>query len=326
MRRDVAISLHDVPLEKTADIFINLAEQWDGKDRTYLEAIGLGLVKQEAAFWKLLKQHQKVSSTNWSAEFARFTWRLHPEEALPLLAKRALDKSLNEKERRLAIDTIAFVRSPKAPRTMLEVFKTAKGADKAYVEMWFTKRYQGGEWESLLPMAEVEKAGAVTRPKKLTFITLPKKPRKEKLPSKESILKLEGDTTRGKAIAARCVMCHEMGKQGAKYGPTLNGWGPTRSREEILLAIIDPDAAIAHGFDGSRLELRNKKHIDGLIIDQNDIYVTIQSTGGVMQKVPTHMVKTITPLDRTLMFYPSQLGLKDPQDFADIVDYVKVLK
>lgn len=326
VRRDVAISLHDVPLEKTADIFLKLADQWDGKDRTYLEAIGLGLVKQEATFWKLLKEHQKVSDAKWSPEFARFTWRFHPEEALPYLEKRALDPSLTAEDRLLAIDTIAFVRGPEAPKTMLSVFKKAKGSDKDYVEMWFKKRYRGGEWESLMPVAIVEEAGAVTQPVKLKYITLPDPPKNKKLPSPESILALDGDAKKGKAVAARCVMCHEIDNKGAKYGPALNGWGSQRSKEETLLAIMDPDAGIAHGFDGSRIRLKNKKHIDGLIIDKDKRYVTIQSTGGVTQKVPTQVIKEITPLERSLMFYPSQLGLNKAQDFADLVEYLRSLK
>jgi cytochrome c1 len=44
--------------------------------------------------------------------------------------------------------------------------------------------------------------------------------------------------------------------------------------------------------------------------------------GGQIQTIPQKRVKEIKLLERSLMFYPSQLGLTD-QSVADIVEYLK---
>ena len=43
VRREVAVALRDMPLEKIQNIAVDLASQYDGQDRYYLEALGLAL-------------------------------------------------------------------------------------------------------------------------------------------------------------------------------------------------------------------------------------------------------------------------------------------
>ena len=42
VRREVALSLRDVPAEQSLHLLIELAKGYDGKDRSYLEAWGIG--------------------------------------------------------------------------------------------------------------------------------------------------------------------------------------------------------------------------------------------------------------------------------------------
>ena len=51
VRRDVALSMRNLPAAKSAPILIAVAKGWDGTDKNYLEAIGLGAANQENAVW-----------------------------------------------------------------------------------------------------------------------------------------------------------------------------------------------------------------------------------------------------------------------------------
>ena len=55
VRREVALSLRDQPAEKSLDLLVELARGYDGQDRTYLEALGTGATKKEAALYDRLR-------------------------------------------------------------------------------------------------------------------------------------------------------------------------------------------------------------------------------------------------------------------------------
>ena len=46
VRREVALSLRDVPAEKALDVLVEIARGYDGQDRSYLEALGTGATEE----------------------------------------------------------------------------------------------------------------------------------------------------------------------------------------------------------------------------------------------------------------------------------------
>ena len=91
VRREVALSLRDEPAEKSLDLLVELARGYDGQDRTYLEALGTGATKKEAALYDRLRAEPGAKSDPlaWDATFARLAWRLHVPAAVPDLLARA---------------------------------------------------------------------------------------------------------------------------------------------------------------------------------------------------------------------------------------------
>ena len=63
VRRDVALSLRDLPAAKTKHIFAKLAPQVDITDKNAVEAIGLGAANQESEIWLAIKEAMKPGST-----------------------------------------------------------------------------------------------------------------------------------------------------------------------------------------------------------------------------------------------------------------------
>ena len=61
----------------------------------------------------------KDDPLTWPPAFARIAWRLHVPAAVPDLTARAQSSKLSLADRRLAIDTLAFVNDPAASKAML---------------------------------------------------------------------------------------------------------------------------------------------------------------------------------------------------------------
>src|SRR5690606_5744071 len=78
VRREVALSLRDVPLESCREIILALAEGYDGVDRWYLEALGIAADGKEEALYPLLRARLgSADPAKWDARFAGIAWRLH---------------------------------------------------------------------------------------------------------------------------------------------------------------------------------------------------------------------------------------------------------
>ena len=122
VRREVALSMRDQPAAAAMDILVDIARGFDGQDRTYLEALGTGATGKEPALYERLRRELGVKDdpTTWSASFARIAWRLHVPAAVPDLTARARSSKLSLADRRLAIDTLAFINDPAASTAMIE--------------------------------------------------------------------------------------------------------------------------------------------------------------------------------------------------------------
>jgi hypothetical protein len=81
---------------KAAELWAELALQHDGRDRWYLEALGIGEKGNEGA---CLKAWLKKAGDAWKAPAGRdIVWRSRAPEAADLLAKLVLDPKVPESE------------------------------------------------------------------------------------------------------------------------------------------------------------------------------------------------------------------------------------
>ncbi len=326
IRRDAALSMRGLDAKTAAPVLIAVAQGYDGKDKNYLESIGLGAENHEAAIWlEIKKVLGSENPSNWTDHFARITWRLWPSTAIADLKARALDAQLSVEKRLFALESLSFIDDKKAAKALISIANT-KGttANSNTVTMqaafWLLRRGIGA-WHNFNIMPELKKLG-IYNPENFTpqIITVPK-PAKETSFTTADVLALKGNAERGKAAMMRCIMCHEVNGSGIAYGPSLKGWGKTQTKEIIANSIINPSADIAHGYTGYVAYLKDKSQIHGLMISNSDPTI-IQSTGGVTQMIPKSLIKTTGPLKRSLMLSADQLGLQ-AQDVADIVEYMK---
>jgi putative membrane-bound dehydrogenase-like protein len=97
VRRECAIALRHCKSPDAADLWAELAMQHDGKDRWYLEALGIGADKQWDSFFGAWLAK---ASDNWTSAAGRdIVWRSRAKAAIPLLAKLILDPATKPEDR-----------------------------------------------------------------------------------------------------------------------------------------------------------------------------------------------------------------------------------
>jgi putative membrane-bound dehydrogenase-like protein len=325
VRREVALSCRNLPLEESRDQLVKVAGQFDGNDRTYLEAFGTGASGKEAGTYEAVKAAMgNDDPLKWSDAFAWIAWRLHPQQSIADLLARALSDQLSESDRKLAMTAIAFNDSREAADAMQEIAAQEKSPLKS-TAMWWLLNRSGNLWVNHDLMPKLKSRG-IYDPDTIVLqeIVAPDpKGIPQTLPEVAEIAKLQGDASKGKTTAQRCIMCHQIESSGIEYGPTLTGFGKTQTREVLIDAIVNPSSGIAHGYDGTEIKTKDGKVIHGLLIKNSNPFI-IQSTGGVTQIVPAKQIASRKNLDRSLMLSAEQLGLT-AQDVADIVAYLKTI-
>jgi putative membrane-bound dehydrogenase-like protein len=321
VRRDVALSLRDLPAAKTLDILVDVARGYDGQDRTYLEALGTGATGKEAQLYERLRRDLgKDDPLAWSPAFARLAWRLHVPAAVPVLSVRAQSDKLPLADRKLALDTLAFISDPAASKAMLAL-ADPKSTLREPATWWLLNR-MSNDWKDH-DLRPALKAAGIYDPETIALreIVTPKPAADAPELAIDEVLKLTGDAARGKNTATRCLMCHAVEGTGAELGPALDGWARGKSDEVIARAIVRPSAEVAQGYDGMELTTKDGLRIQGLLIKEGDPLM-MRSMGGVTQIIPADRVASRRRMSESLMMSAAQLGLS-AQDVADLVAFLR---
>jgi putative membrane-bound dehydrogenase-like protein len=324
VRREVALTMRDVPVQNSLDILVKIARQFDGKDRSYLEAFGLGCTHKESEVYAALYKIMGGAPETWSDAFAWIAWRLHPEQAVNDLKARVLSTNLNNDQRKLMLTALAFVPSRDAAGAMLEVAHEKDFPMHDLAQWWLLNR-KGNDWRGYGVEAGMKALG-IYDPEKVKLVAVEMPPEIKdapKLPSVAEIAKLQGDAKRGENAVAVCYACHRIGKNGIEFGPELTTFGKQQTTEVLVEAIALPSATISHGFEGSEVKTKDGLTITGMVLSSGDPLI-MKCMGGLVQTVPKSRIESVTHLTKSLMYEPAQLGLT-PQTIADIVAYLKSL-
>ncbi len=319
IRVEAAQAMRNRSFDEARDVLVAVAAKYDGKDRSYLESLGIGAGHNTEELWKAVGQKlQPGEPAQWSDTFALLTWRLMPEAAVPSLKIRATAANLTPQQRKLAVDSIAFIKSKASAEALMDL--AAEASPVRDQCLWWLRNRSEGEWASLNLKPELEKRGLIEKEIPLVEMIVPAKPESTKFTLAE-VMALQGNASRGKVAAGRCIMCHKIDQAGPDYGPALKGFGSRQPPEVVARSIVDPSFDISHGFEGTAINLKDGKWIDGHIISDGDPVVII-ATGGVTQRVPKKQIASRKDMDRSLMFGADQLGMS-AQDVADVVEWLK---
>lgn len=128
VRRDVAIAIRGNDSQAAADIWTELALQYDGQDRWYLEALGIGAdLNRDLYFNTWLK---KVG-TDWNKPANRdIVWRSRSKSAMPLLAR--LIASADDKEMLRYFRAFDFHTDPSKQKVLTDLITTSSDLKLLY--------------------------------------------------------------------------------------------------------------------------------------------------------------------------------------------------
>ncbi len=318
LRREAALSCRDVPAAQSLSILVDVAKGFDGKDRSYLDALGIGATGKTEELYAAVAKDAGAPEA-WSDASAWIAWRLSAVASVPALKARCLSSSVSAAHKKLAMDALAFVQDKTSADAMLEVAK-AEGFPHKALAIWWLLNRMNNEWKDFGVREAVKTAGiydadkVVIQPMPSPAFPAPS----GKLIAAEAA-KLTGNAEAGKTRVAVCYTCHHIGSQGADFGPDLTMFGKTQPKEVVIEAIIDPSKDISHGFEASKV-VTDVGDIDGIVLSSSDP-VIVKSMGGIVQMIPKSKVKKISRIRTSLMFPAEMMGL-DHQALADIAAYL----
>lgn len=162
VRREVAISMRDIPLSKCKSIILKLIDRLDSEDQAYLNAISIALQGKQDEFYTILIKHYNLNSEDskeWSPQLVAIVNEIHPAEAVVPIAKRIRDNTLSVQERKKSLVTLAFIPSKKAANAMIHLQQNQVESHELnnLVQWWLIFR-KSNDWNSFLRQWKVDKA------------------------------------------------------------------------------------------------------------------------------------------------------------------------
>jgi putative membrane-bound dehydrogenase-like protein len=119
VRRECAIALRHNNSNEAAKLWAALAQQHDGKDRWYLEALGIGADKQEDKFFSAWLNSV---GAKWNTPGGRdIVWRSRSPKAAGLLAKLASSKEIADVEKLRYVRALDYIKGPEKEAALAEI-------------------------------------------------------------------------------------------------------------------------------------------------------------------------------------------------------------
>ncbi len=147
VRREIALMLQDPtkmlpayaypaqvqPSAEWLDAMATLASQYDGKDRWYLEALGIAARGREDALYARLKAQ---TTPRPAGQMGQLVWEMRPKAAIPDLVATLNSASAPAADKTVALDTLGNMEWPEATRAV-ETFILASATPPALAEHAF---------------------------------------------------------------------------------------------------------------------------------------------------------------------------------------------
>lgn len=127
VRRECAILLRHLKTPEAAGLWTTLAQQYDGKDRWYLEALGIGADRQWDNFFKAYIA--AVGDVLKDQASKDITWRARTDEAVPYIAKMAGENNVPLAQRLKYFRALDFNTGPAKSALLLKMIESNMAKD-----------------------------------------------------------------------------------------------------------------------------------------------------------------------------------------------------
>lgn len=129
VRRQCALALHHNVSPDAAALWVTLASKYDGRDRWYLEALGIGADRQWDKFFPAYAASMRDSLQGTAAR--DIIWRARTDKAAPYIASLASDRTVPLKERLRYFRAFDFNSGPAKSGFLLAMIGNTENYDTA---------------------------------------------------------------------------------------------------------------------------------------------------------------------------------------------------
>jgi putative heme-binding domain-containing protein len=138
----------------------------------------------------------------------------------------------------------------------------------------------------------------------------------------EPALRLEASSERGKILFVKhCAGCHLLEAQGHVVGPDLLGALGNKTRESILVDILDPNREVDPRYINYVVVTKAGRTLTGIISSESSSSITFKRAEGIEETVLRSDIAEIQGTGKSLM--PENLEDQlSPQDLADVMGYL----
>ncbi|MEM7146278.1 MAG: PVC-type heme-binding CxxCH protein [Verrucomicrobiota bacterium] len=138
----------------------------------------------------------------------------------------------------------------------------------------------------------------------------------------DALASLEGDPAQGESIfATNCSACHKIDGQGVDVAPDISDVR-IKPPEAILSDILDPNRVVETRWSAVAVETTNGLAVTGIVDAETPDALTLKMQGGLTQSIPRNEIKTLTPLNQSLMPVGLEAAITKEQ-MAHLIAYLK---
>jgi putative heme-binding domain-containing protein len=257
------------------------------------------------------------------------------------LLKRATH-NMDEEAVMAALKTLSKAGSREAMETMQDIITdrsvdlaTRQEAVKMLGTGWMEAEYllnmvkSGKLSKELEPTAAVALSGTYRkdiRQEALKYLSTVNTTGGKALPSIAVLAKQSGDAAAGKKVfSSVCATCHQIGQEGARFGPGLSQIGNKLTKEALYISILHPDAGISFGYEGFMFTLKDGSKQVGVIASETEDAIEIVLPGGVKKNYAKSEIASRKTMENSLMPANLQLAMSQ-QDLINLVEYLYAQK
>jgi quinoprotein glucose dehydrogenase len=137
-----------------------------------------------------------------------------------------------------------------------------------------------------------------------------------------------GDPDRGRAIfyegeGSQCIRCHVYNDIGGNAGPRLNGVASRLSREQLMEALIKPNARLAPGYGMITVETSDGKIIAGILEEETNSSLKMRSGDDAPMIIKKEQINKRTNGNSGM---PEMRYLLNKKEIRDVVAFLATLK
>ncbi len=158
VRREALLALRDADPAEARPLIYELARQYDGKDRFYLEAIGIAVGHHDKARRQIILADFEKEFPEWNDKVADLVWELQPPGMMQALGRRLMDRALTAEQRARIVDILAASEDPAAGQTAIGLLQAHVPAVVRTRVIDHLEKYLGGRWAPLRGARELTQA------------------------------------------------------------------------------------------------------------------------------------------------------------------------